>query len=83
MIAISMHLNESSCEFLVMGMVAFLAMVKMKLSVLMQLIKLLGGKSCLRNGNVSVGEAIIERMAVTDAEYISELIPEEVCVQRV
>ena len=58
-------------------------MLKVKLSVLMKLVKLLRSEPCLSNRNVCFGEAVIKRVTVSDADDITNLIPEIIGVKRI
>ena len=49
----------------------------------MQLVKLFGRKSRFCNGNALLGEAIVKRAAVSDRDYITDLVPEKVGIEGV
>ena len=46
-------------------------------------VKLLGGKSCLGNRDVALGEAEVGELVVTDADDVADLIPIIVGIQGV
>ena len=64
-------------------MVAFAAVLKVKFSILVKLIKLLCGKADFGNGDGSVGKAIVERLCIAKTDDIAKLIPEVVNVEAV